>query len=48
MLLYPAPAETLAWLQGSCPEGLARFDAITFAAAAERERDETPAGDDAP
>ena len=44
MFIYASPGEGLAWLEAS-GEDLAEFDALTFAAAAERREDEAPADD---
>ena len=44
MFLYPSVSEGLAWL-GVSDEDIARFDALTFASAAERLADEAAADD---
>ena len=47
MFVYASPGEGLAWLEASV-EDLAEFDALTFAAAAERREDTATAGDGTP
>ncbi len=48
MLIFSVPGEGLALIQRAAADDVAAFDALTFAAAAERPGDEDAAEDAAP